>query len=365
MFGKGIRLFSLLGFEVRIDFSWLFLAALVAWSLARGLFPYYVPGLSPLTYWLMGAGGVVGLLVSIVLHEFCHSLVARRYGLPIGGISLFLFGGVAQMEEEPPSAKSEFLMAVAGPASSMVLAGLFHLLEGFGEGNGWPIWLVGLLFYLAYLNLVLAIFNLMPAYPLDGGRMLRAALWGWRDDLHGATRLAAAIGRGFGFVLIVLGVASVLNGFVVSGLWWALIGMFVRAAAENSYRQLVIREGLAGRPVRRFMSPAPVTVEPAVTLRHFFDDYVARHHHRLYPVTEGERLVGYMTLAATRGVPMAEWERHAVREFMRAVDDQTSIAAGADATRALALMLRTGNSRLVVTEEGRLAGVLTFRDLMK
>lgn len=366
MFGHSFRLFRLLGFEVRMDPSWIFLALLVAWTLAQGVFPAYAPGLPVGGYWLLGLAGVLGLVISIVVHEFCHSLVARHYGLPIGGISLFMFGGVAEMTDEPPAPRTEFLMAVAGPASSFALAGLFGGLESAGIGQGWPAWLIALLFYLSWLNLVLAVFNLVPAYPLDGGRMLRAVLWAWRRDIHKATHIAALIGRGFGLGLIFVGVMSVLNGYAVNGLWWVLIGMFVRFAADNSYKQLLLRERMGGVPVRKYMSEPPVAVPPDTTLKELVEQYVYKYHHRLYPVvSEGDALVGCVNTRQLSGMSTEQWDKHTVREISRVCDPDNTVTADTDAAQALSLMLRTGNTRLVVTDGGRLAGVVTLKDLLK
>ena len=193
---RQFRLFTLFGFEVRLDLSWLLLALLISWSLGAGMFPADYPGLPPRTYAWMGVAGALGVFFSIVFHEFSHSMVARHYGMPIKGITLFIFGGVAEMEEEPPGPKSEFLMAVAGPLASFLLAFIFTRIEAIALLRGWPTPIVGVSSALAYINTVVAIFNLVPAFPLDGGRMLRAALWYFKKDMHAATRIASQMGSG-------------------------------------------------------------------------------------------------------------------------------------------------------------------------
>jgi Zn-dependent protease len=225
MFFYRVRLFSLFGFDVCVDASWLFLAVLIAWSLAVGIFPGIVRGLSPSTYWSMAVVATAGLMFSIVFHEMSHSLVARRFAMPIRGITLFIFGGVAEMHSEPTSAGGEFLMALAGPVASAVLGFLMFLLYGVVTGMHRSPAVAGVLWYLGYLNWVLAVFNLLPAFPLDGGRMLRAALWGWRKDLVWATWVASGAGNVFGILLIVLGLVDVVRGDFVGGLWMALIGV--------------------------------------------------------------------------------------------------------------------------------------------
>ena len=219
MLGNSVPLFRLLGFEVKLDFSWIFLAALVSWSLATGYFPQNLEGLSAGTYWWMAIAGAIGLFASIILHELSHSLVARQYGLPITGITLFIFGGVAEMEREPPTPRAEFMMAIAGPIASYLLAGIFYLLSGIGSGSP----LASVAAYLALINFVLGTFNLIPAFPLDGGRALRAILWSTSGDLTGSTRRTATLGQMFGAVMIGLGLVSLFYGNTIGGIWWALI----------------------------------------------------------------------------------------------------------------------------------------------
>ena len=231
MFFYRVRLFSLFGFDVYVDISWLLLAVLIAWSLAVGVFPEMVSGLTPVTYWSMAIVATAGLMFSIVFHEMSHALVARHFALPIRGITLFIFGGVAEMHGEPTSAQSEFLMALAGPIASGVLGLLLFLLLGSVASLDGPPAVGAVLWYLTYLNWILAAFNLLPAFPLDGGRMLRAVLWGWSKDLIRATWIASGAGRLLGILLIVLGVVEVVRGDFVGGVWLSLIGIFLRGAA--------------------------------------------------------------------------------------------------------------------------------------
>lgn len=364
MFGKRFTLFSLLGFKVRIDLSWVILGVLVLWSLAYGLFPFYFPGLSAGTYWLMAVAGVIGLVVSIILHEFSHSIVARHYGLPIGGITLFIFGGVAEMESEPPSAKSEFLMAIAGPLSSFVIAGVFYLLHAAGVSGHWPTPVHSVFYYLMYLNLILAIFNLVPAFPLDGGRMLRAGLWAWRKNLRWATRVASRIGSAFGTVLIAFGLLMLLGGNLVGGVWWVLIGFFVRAAADAGYHQVLTRQMMAGESVSRFMCSEPVAVSPSLSIEEFVNDYVYRYHHKLFPVVRNDHLLGAVTTRSLKGLPRSDWPQRTVGEFVEARSEKNTVAPEMDAMAALTLMSRSGTSRLMVASGERLEGIITLRDFM-
>lgn len=367
MNGRGITLFELLGFKVRIDFTWIFLALLVTWSLAKGVFPvwYEDAGLSNATFWWMGIAGMFGLVFSLVFHELSHSLVARRYGLPIKGITLFIFGGVAEMTEEPKSAKVEFWMAIAGPIASFLLALVFYLLAGFGEAQGLPVPVTGVLAYLAFVNLLLGGFNLIPAFPMDGGRVLRAALWQWRGDLRQATRIASNAGKGFGMALMLLGLLSVVTGNFIGGMWWFLIGLFVRGAAEASYQQMATRRIFEGEPVRRFMTHETVTVSPGLSLAAFVEDYVYEYHYDLFPVVEDGRLVGAVSTRQVKTVPREEWPRRRVGDLMAPCTEENTVDPGMDAIEAMALMRRSGASGLIVALGDRLVGIVVLKDMLE
>jgi len=364
MFGKRMKLFNLLGFEVKIDASWLVIAVLVTWSLASGLFPYLYPGISREAYWTMGVLGALGLFASIVAHEFCHSLVARKVGIPMKGITLFIFGGVAEMGDEPPTARAEFLMAIVGPLSSMAIGAVFYLIYRYGESAGWSTPVNGVIYYVAYINGILAAFNLLPAFPLDGGRVLRSILWGARGNLRWATRVSATIGSAFGLGLIFLGIYKFVSGDVIGGVWMFLIGMFLRNAAQMSYQQLLARKALEGEPVRRFMNPDPVTVQSSSTVEKLVEDYIYKYHHKMFPVMEGEKLVGCITTRQVKDIPREAWDRETIREAASPCSDENTISPATDAVKALAMMNQSGVSRLLVVEGGRLVGLVTLKDLL-
>jgi Zn-dependent protease/CBS domain-containing protein len=363
MFGKSIKLFSLFGFDVKIDISWLILAFLITWSLAQGLFPYYFKGLSSTTYWWMGIFGAIGLFVSIVFHELSHSLVARNFGLPIKGITLFVFGGVAHMEEEPPSAKAEFLMAIAGPVSSVVLGILFYILRSAGR-IAWPLSVTGVLGYLAFINWILAGFNLLPAFPLDGGRVLRSVLWKWKNNIGWATRIASRIGTLFGFVLIAMGVIQFFSGNLIGGIWWFMIGLFLQNAARMSYQQLMTRRALEGETVRNLMIADPITVAPSTKIEELVENYIYRHHYKMFPVVEGEKLVGCVTTRQLREIPKNQWSTKTVGEIAKACTKDNAIAPDTDVVKVLSLMNRTRNSRLMVVDGDKLIGLIALKDIM-
>jgi Zn-dependent protease/predicted transcriptional regulator len=364
MFGKRIKLFKLLGFEVRLDLSWIIIAVLVTWSLADGLFPYLYPHLPRQVYWEMGVIGALGLFASIVFHEFCHSLVARKFGMNMKGITLFIFGGVAEMGEEPPSAQAEFFMAVAGPLSSIFIGLVFYWIYLMGLHGNWPVPANGVMRYLYWINLLLAAFNLLPAFPLDGGRILRSILWGTKHDLQWATRVSAGIGGAFGIILIFLGILSMLRGNLIGGIWWFLIGIFLRNAAQMSYQQVLLRKSLEGEHVRRFMNPHPVAVPPNLTVSELVEDYVYKYHYKMFPVLDDGRLVGCITTRDIREVPREKWPTEKVAEMAERCAPEATIAPDTDAVKALAIMSQTGLSRLMVVENSRLVGILTLKDLL-
>jgi Zn-dependent protease len=365
MFAHRIKLFALFGFQVWIDASWLLIATLIAWTLAAAVFPAAIPGLGASTYWWMAIAGTIGLLFSIVFHETAHSLVARRYGIEIRGITLFVFGGVAEMPAEPRSPRAEFLMALAGPVSSLVLsAGLFALAAVIGSLHG-PQTIAEVVGYLGELNLILGLFNLVPAFPLDGGRMLRAALWGWRQDVAWATRIAAASGNAFGILLIVLGVLEVLRGDFIGGMWQFLIGMFLRTAASAGYQQTMAQRLLADVSVAQVMTPDPVSVPPDLPIARFVEDYLYRFHHREFPVARNGVLLGRVGTRQVAALDRSLWADTAVSAVALSCTPEDTIAPQAGALQAIAQMAGSGRIHLFAVSGGRLVGVVSRHDLME
>lgn len=365
MFGRGIHLFTLFGFSVRLDPSWFIVAVLATSNLATQLFPAQNPGLPRSTYWWMGAAGALLLFASVVVHELAHSLVARRYGVPMRGITLFLFGGVAEMSAEVPHPKAEFWIAIAGPAMSLAIALASLGLGATGQDLGWPLPLVGVLTYLGQVNAMLVAFNLVPAFPLDGGRVLRSILWRWKGSLRQATRISSQIGSGFGFLLIAIGVLLVVQGNW-SGLWFFLLGLFLRNAAQMSYQQLLLRRAFEGEPVARFMQTNPVTVPRQISVSELVQDYIYRHHYKMYPVVDDAgRLLGCVTTRQVKELPREEWDSTTAGALAKQCSPENTVRPDTDAMEALSAMSRTGASRLMVAEGDRLLGILTLKDLLR
>jgi Zn-dependent protease len=368
MFGYRATILRVAGIPIRVDASWILIVLLITWSLAS-----YYASITPAaegagwthgTCWLLGAVTALVIFACLVLHELGHSLVAQRFGIPIRSITLFVFGGVAEIEKEPPSARSELWMAVAGPAVSVVLAGIFGLAALVGSVLAWPLLLVVVLGQLATINAVLVAFNILPAFPLDGGRVLRAILWAATGNLRRATVITARMGSFLGSTLMVLGLLGLLYDQLLFGLWWLLLGWYLQRAAQQGYEQVMVRQVLEGEPVRRFMKTKVTTVPPALAVGELVEKYIYTQHHELYPVCADGCLLGYITPREVKQVPRHEWPERLVGEVMEPRLESLSIPPDMDALEVLSHMQRTGQTRLLVIDHGKLIGIVTLKDLL-
>jgi Zn-dependent protease len=296
-----------LGIPLELDYSWFLVFALLTWALAVGHYPAEFKGWPPSLYWIMGAVTAVMFFVSVLLHELGHSVVARRYKIPVRRITLFIFGGVSQIEAEAATAGADFRIAVAGPLVSLALAALFAVLGPVVAGVS-P--LVALVRYLAYINVALALFNLIPGFPLDGGRGLRAIVWGLTGDFHRATRTAASVGRGFAFLFILYGVWQIFAGNFVGGLWIAFIGWFLESAAVAQTQQVVLQDLLAGNTVAEAMSRDITAVPSDATLQQLVDQHVLTSGRRSFLVKRDQAVLGLLTLHHVVQIPRTQWGSH-------------------------------------------------------
>ena len=365
MLKRKTELFKLLGFSVSVDVSWGIILFLVVWSLAKGAFPAYYPNLSMQTYWIMGVIGALGLFLSIIIHEFSHSLVARKYGMDIKGITLFVFGGVAEMKDEPQTPKIEFLMAIAGPIASLLLSLLFGALYQAAATFGLSVPTVAILGYLSAINLLLAIFNMIPAFPTDGGRVLRSILWWIKGDIRWATRTASRISVLFAIFIIFIGFMNMIQGNVIGGIWWILIGSFLFSAANSSYQSLLIKQSFAGKSVKEYMNPNPVTVPTHTTLQEFVDLYLYRHHYKMFPVTEEGRIIGLITFNALKAVPQEKWPTMQVAQITQKAAKENTLPAAMSVHEAMLAMNESGISRMLVESHGKITGIITLKDLLE
>jgi Zn-dependent protease len=364
MFKNSIKLFKLMGFEVKIDISWFIIAILIVWTLTSGLFPAYFSDLTFQEYLFMGIVGALGLFTSIILHEFSHSIVARRYGIPIKGITLFIFGGVAEIDKEPENPKSEFLIAAAGPIVSIVIGFILWIVYLLSQQFNWAIVVQGVLFYLFTINIMLAIFNLFPAFPLDGGRILRSILWYWKKNIILATKIATRLGSIFGMILIFLGIFTLISGNFVSGMWWFLIGLFIRTSSKQAYQQLIIHKELEGIPVSQFMNSDPITVPNSINVNNFVNNYVYKYRHNIYPITTNSGSDVCISINDVKEIPKKEWDSTMINDLAKKCSTRNTISPDTSATKALKIMQENNNNRLLVVENGKLLGIISLKDLL-
>jgi Zn-dependent protease/predicted transcriptional regulator len=353
------------GVAIVIDPSWFLVLVFLTWGLAVGYFPVQVPHLDPFVYWGAGLLATLGLFASVTLHELGHSAVARRRGIPVRRIVLFVFGGVSQLEGEPEDPRSEFVMAIVGPLISLALAGALFLARGLVSSQaGWPL-LYSFFGYLAGLNLALALFNLLPGFPLDGGRVLRSFLWRrWRNSLR-ATRVASEVGSMLGLGLIGVGLLSILFADAAGGIWYLLIGFFLRNAANASYQQAVFSGLSKGVTVRSLMTANPLTVAPDLPLDRFVEQFILGHHHPAFPVMDGDKLAGMADMERVKSIPRADWPLRTVRDIARPLWESPTVGCDDDVAAAMQKMAQDELGRvLVVDGAGKLCGILSRRDIM-
>jgi Zn-dependent protease len=356
-----IELGRIAGVRIRINWSWLVVFALIVWSLAAGVFPEQNPGLSDGVHLAMAIAAAVLFFVSLLLHELGHARQALREGIEIDGITLWLFGGVAQFKTPFRSAGSEFRVAIAGPVVSLGLGIGFSLLALVGL----PSAVDGVVAWLGYINLALLVFNLIPALPLDGGRVLRSALWYFRRDLAWATRIAADIGQGFGYLFIGLGIAMFILFGAFSGAWLAFIGWFLLQAARAEAGYVATEEALDGLRVRDLMVRDPVTVDADLTVGQFMDDVAWSRRFTTYPVVDDGRPIGLLAFRSVAAVPRREWDTRRVRESMIPLGEVPQLTEDERAVDALADLSSPTSNRGLVIEGGRLAGLLSITDLAR
>lgn len=357
---QNIPLGRIMGIPIGLDYSWFLVFALLTWSLASSYYPAEFKNWSPLLYWFMGAVTAIMLFVSVVLHELGHAAVALRYKIPVRSITLFIFGGVARIGTEPPSPTAEFRIAIAGPLVSLVLAVFFYLVQPLVAGME-P--LLGLAKYLAYINFALVLFNLIPGYPLDGGRVFRAIVWAVTKNMRRATLLAANVGRAFGFLFIFVGVWQVFTGNF-GGLWITFIGWFLDRAAAAQVHQVMFQGLLTGHTVSQAMSNHCAAIPEELTLQQLVDDHILGSGQRCFLVNRGENPVGMMTLHRIKEVPRQDWATTRAGRVMLPLEQLKRTSPDAELWAALQQMDRDGVNQLPVTRNSHVIGMLSREDVI-
>jgi len=357
-----IRLGRIAGIEIGIHYSWILAFVIIAWSLAQGFFPQSYPGWSTVTYWITGILAALLLFVSVLIHELAHSLVARARGLPVRSITLFILGGVSNLEEEPEKPAIEFAMAIVGPLTSLILAGIFWGITFLISNQESPV--AAMLSYLALINAILGAFNLLPGFPLDGGRVLRSILWSSTGSLTKATNIAATVGRFLGWGLIAFGLFQLLTGNFLGGLWIAFIGWFLSNAADTSRREATLREHLSGFKVRDVMYTAPEVVSPEASVEDVVWDIFRQRHRRAVPICQDGNPVGIVTITDVKELSQEKWAQTPVKEIMTRAP-LYSVTPEDDLNTALKLIAQHDLNQVLVLSQGKCVGLLSRADIIR
>jgi Zn-dependent protease/CBS domain-containing protein len=356
MLGQSWQIGRIFGIPLKVHISWFVVFAWITYGLAEKYFPFVQPELSGARweYWLMGIGAALLLFASVLVHELGHSWVALRYHIPIAQITLFIFGGMAQIRREAPTPRAEFLIAIAGPIVSVLVAIVFGVLGAFSQTRPNILAVATLL---QQWNVMIALFNLVPGYPLDGGRVLRAGIWAWTANFHRATRYASRAGQGVAILLIVTGVYQSM-GSAVDGVWLLLIGAFLYFAANGSHRQAAFQERLAGLRLSDIMTPDVVTLEGTETVDNAVNQY-SRYGFDGFPVVENGQLIGTVSLKNLTAVPQTHWDSTPVSQVMVPRDPQLTVQSKEPVTTAIEQLFQGDRGRLIVTDGEKIVGILT------
>jgi Zn-dependent protease/predicted transcriptional regulator len=354
-----------LGVPISLDLSWFIILALILGTFSAASFPALLPGQERLTYLVMGSAGAFLFFASLLIHELSHAVEARRRGIEVEGITLFVFGGMARTRSEPERPLDEFVIAGVGPLASAILAGLFVGLSVPAARLGWDPTAV-VLRYLGILNLALALFNLLPGFPLDGGRLLRAAVWGATGSLRTGTRVATRAGRLLGLLLMGVGFLGILGGGgFIGGLWMVFIGWFLMQAAGSSYDQLLLTEVLRGITAREGMTGDPETVPPDLSVDALVHDHFLKRPYSAFPVTDDGIVVGLVSLSSVKGLERDRWSDLRVADIMSPLEETVVVEPELPMLQVLERMSRSGNRRALVARDWELLGIISARDLAR
>jgi len=361
---RGIKLTTVRGIEIRIDYSWFIVFALVLLSLSAGYFPQAYPNQPVQVYWLTGFLATLLFFLSVITHELAHSLMAIRSGIHIPEITLFIFGGMARLSEDARDPKTEFKIAIVGPLTSFALAAVFGLIYYALRGIQ-PSIVVELFGYLSWINVALGIFNLLPGYPLDGGRVLRAIWWWKTGSVVDATRVASDWGKGLAIALMVLGGLQIFAGNLIGGVWIILIGLFLRGIAEASYQEVALRKTLEGARANDVMIRDVVTASPDMSLKRAISDRFLRYGYRGFPVTDDDQVVGLISLDNVKGLSEEEQEKKTVGQVMEPLNGAMTLKEETPVSEALRRSAQNRSSHFLVMRDGRMVGMVTYTGMLR
>lgn len=362
--GGGFNLGKLFGIQFRLHYTWFLIFILITVSLSWQVFPVFYPGWSQLLYWTIGLASSLLVFASVLAHELAHSLVGRANGIPIKSITLFLFGGVAQMAREVTKASAEFKMAAAGPACSLVIGGVFAVVWVLTRDIIEPV--AAMAFYLALINVILAIFNLIPGFPLDGGRVFRSLLWRFSGNYQRSTRIATRTGQGVAFAFMLGGILMMV--FLqewIGGIWIIFIGWFLHNAASTSYRQVQWQEALRGITAAQVMTSHYVTVPPDITLKQLVEGYVLLRGQRFFLVADEGGFKGILTLRNIKSIPQSNWNTTPVGDIMVPAGQIKTARPEQDVLNVMAEMSGNAINQMPVVDKGRVIGLITRDNLSR
>ena len=358
-----LRIGQIAGIDIYINVSWIVILVLLTWSLAVSWFPSIYPGWSAGTYWIVSLIAAILLFVSVLLHELAHSVVARARGLPVHNITLFIFGGISNLEQEPTSGGVEFQMAVVGPVVSILIGIVCYLLLLPIRQTNSPV--AGILGYLALTNVTLGIFNLIPGFPLDGGRVLRSIIWRVTGSLRKATRIATIVGEVVAYLFILGGIWLFFTGDIIGGIWIGFIGWFLLSSARAANSQVMLQSMFRGVKVSQVMNPAPITVPANISLQKLVDEYFLPHGLHSALVTQGDQLAGLITLSDIRHVPREQWAQTPVGYSMIPLDRLHVVYPQQNLNDVMPLIAGQDVNQLPVVLDGRVVGVLSRDSIMR
>lgn len=362
---NGFKLIKVLGIPIYINYTWFIVFALVVYHLAVLYFPYLGPYYRPSIRWIMAFVAAFILFSSILLHELAHSFMAQKQGIKIKSITLFIFGGIAQMIGETRSPRGEIKIAAAGPALSLFFSGIFWTITYLYKRDMAASPVMAVSQFLAYTNMIVAIFNLIPGFPLDGGRILRAIIWERTGNLSRATLITSRIGKGFAIILIVMGLWNIVQGIFINGIWLIFIGIFLQQAAEEGYRQTLLHRVLSAIKVRDIMVSPVILVEDYLTIEGVVNDFFFRYRFNSFPVVSNNTLVGIISIHDIKKIEKDRWPYTTVREVMYTELSEFTISPERGAIEALDRMVEGQRGRLVVSEDGKVTGIISQRDIMQ
>lgn len=361
---NAIRLGKIKGIEIEINYSWLIVFGLITYLLATSYLPTMYPGWQVGLQWAIGGTMALLLFVSVLFHELSHSLVSKKLGVDVKKISLFIFGGVSQMEEEPDEPKKELKIAFAGPAMSLFQAALFLLLSTVLRNAGIPEVLMAIFVYIYSVNFVLAIFNLIPAFPMDGGRVLRAIIWHFSKNLEKATKIASSIGGMFGYLLIFLGIFLILGGDLINGIWFLFIGWYIHQTSQSAYQYTIMTNRFNKIHVSEFMTEKVMAVDDHLSVQELVDNYFYKHKYTTFPVIRNGEAIGIVNIDSVRKIPKESWSRTAVGSITTPLGDSLVVSPDDTVTTAMEKILGNTIGRVLVMDHAKLIGIVSKTDML-